>query len=225
MPAVSPGISLVYAAPRVFSHALAAPDPHACRNLRIREVGTLRRVEAQASDLRGHWAHKAWDGVGSALILRLRQNIRPAPPGQDRRREADHSQNPLHDVLTQQLLPADVVVQRRGGHTEAPGQVAHRPRIEPGTARGLDGDVDNRRRCEADVVGPVGSGPGHQLLTPPRAPAPDTAPVVGGPRYQDPQGCDADLGQPGRRRASAPASGQCGVRLYVVGQVNAPRSR
>ena len=82
MPAVSPGISLVYAAPRVFSHALAAPDPHACRNLRIREVGTLMHVEAQASDLRGHWAHKAWDGVGSALILRLRQNIRPAPPGQ-----------------------------------------------------------------------------------------------------------------------------------------------
>ena len=54
------------------------------------------------------------------------------------------------------------------------------------------------------MVGPAGSGPGHQLLTPPRAPAPDTAPVVGGPRYQDPQGCDADLGQPGRRRASAP---------------------
>ena len=82
MPAVSPGISLVYAAPRVFSHALAAPDPHACRNLRIREVGTLMHVEAQASDLRGHWAHKAWDGVGSALILRLRQNSHPAPPGQ-----------------------------------------------------------------------------------------------------------------------------------------------
>ena len=82
MPAVSPGISLVYAAPRVFSHALAAPDPHACRNLRIREVGTLMHVEAQASDLRGHWAHKAWDGVGPALILRLRQNSHPAPPGQ-----------------------------------------------------------------------------------------------------------------------------------------------
>ena len=167
VPAVSPGMSLVYAVSRVVSRAPAAPDPRACRNLRIREVGALRRVGTQAPDLRGHCAHKAWDGVGSALILRLRQNIRPAPPGQDRRREADHSQNPLHDVLTQQLLPADVVVQRRGGHTEAPGQIAHRPRIEPSTARGLDGDVDNRRRRETDVVGPVGSGPGHQLLTPP----------------------------------------------------------
>jgi len=42
-------------------------------------VGTLCRAGARAPDLRGHWVHKGEDGVGSALILRLRQN-RPPPP-------------------------------------------------------------------------------------------------------------------------------------------------
>ena len=40
-------------------------------------MGTLCRVGPQASDLRGHWAYKGEDGVGSALILRLRQNQTP----------------------------------------------------------------------------------------------------------------------------------------------------
>ena len=40
-------------------------------------MGTLCRVGPQASDLRGHWVYKAENGVGSALILRLRQNQTP----------------------------------------------------------------------------------------------------------------------------------------------------
>ena len=40
-------------------------------------MGTLCRVGPQASDLRGHWVYKGEDGVGSALILRLRQNRTP----------------------------------------------------------------------------------------------------------------------------------------------------
>ena len=99
----------------------------------------------------------------------------PLPPGQDPRREADHGQDPLDDATAQQLLPADVVVQRGGGHAEAPGQIAHRPRLEPRVARGLEGDVDNRLGGEADVVGPAGPGSGHRLLSgsacPPRPPS------------------------------------------------------
>ena len=40
-------------------------------------MGTLCRAGARAPDLRGHWVHKGEDGVGSALILRLRQNQTP----------------------------------------------------------------------------------------------------------------------------------------------------
>ena len=43
-------------------------------------MGTLCRAGARAPDLRGHWVHKGEDGVGSALILRLRQNRPPPPP-------------------------------------------------------------------------------------------------------------------------------------------------
>ena len=53
------------------------PGSCACRNLRIRTTGTPCRAGAQASDPRGHWAHKGANGVGSALILRLRQNRPP----------------------------------------------------------------------------------------------------------------------------------------------------
>ena len=42
-------------------------------------MGTLCRAGARAPDLRGHWVHKGEDGVGSALILRLRQNQAPNP--------------------------------------------------------------------------------------------------------------------------------------------------
>ena len=52
-----------------------------CRNLRIRAEGTLDHAEVQASDLRGHWVYKGEDEVGSALILRLRQNQAPNPAG------------------------------------------------------------------------------------------------------------------------------------------------
>ena len=41
-------------------------------------MGTLNPTEVRTSDLRGHWVYKGEDGVGSALILRLRQN-RPPP--------------------------------------------------------------------------------------------------------------------------------------------------
>ena len=37
-------------------------------------MGTPDRAEAQAHDLRRHWVHKVGGEVGSALILRLRQN-------------------------------------------------------------------------------------------------------------------------------------------------------
>ena len=57
------------------------PGSCACRNLRIRTTGTPCRAGAQASDLRGHWAHKGANGVGSALILRLRQNRPPTTAG------------------------------------------------------------------------------------------------------------------------------------------------
>ena len=40
-------------------------------------MGTLCCVGPQASDLRGHWVYRGEDGVGSALILRLRQNRTP----------------------------------------------------------------------------------------------------------------------------------------------------
>ena len=53
------------------------PGSCACRNLRIRTTGTLCRAGRRAPDLRGHWAHKGANGVGSALILRLRQNRPP----------------------------------------------------------------------------------------------------------------------------------------------------
>ena len=57
------------------------PGSCACRNLRIRTTGTLCRAGAQASDLRGHWVYKGANGVGSALILRLRQNRPPTTAG------------------------------------------------------------------------------------------------------------------------------------------------
>ena len=44
-------------------------------------MGTLCRAGARAPDLRGHWVYKGEDGVGSALILRLRQNQAPNPAG------------------------------------------------------------------------------------------------------------------------------------------------
>ena len=53
------------------------PVSCACRNLRIRTRVTLGRVEVQAPDLRGHWAHKDENSVDPALILRLRQNHPP----------------------------------------------------------------------------------------------------------------------------------------------------
>ena len=53
------------------------PGSCACRNLRIRTTGTPCRAGARASDLRGHWVYKGANGVGSALILRLRQNRPP----------------------------------------------------------------------------------------------------------------------------------------------------
>ena len=57
------------------------PGSCACRNLRIRTRATLGRVGAQAPDLRGHWVYKGENEVGSALILRLRQNQAPNPAG------------------------------------------------------------------------------------------------------------------------------------------------
>ena len=57
------------------------PGSCACRNLRIRTTGTPCRAGAQASDLRGHWVYKELCGVGSALILRLRQNRPPTTAG------------------------------------------------------------------------------------------------------------------------------------------------
>ena len=42
-------------------------------------MGTLCRVGTQASDLHRHWVYKGENGVGSALILRLRQNRTPDP--------------------------------------------------------------------------------------------------------------------------------------------------
>ena len=57
------------------------PGSCACRSLRIRAVGTLCRAGPRAPDLRGHWVHKGEDGVGSALVLRLRQNQAPNPAG------------------------------------------------------------------------------------------------------------------------------------------------
>jgi len=44
-------------------------------------VGTLCRAGARAPDLRGHWVYKGENEVGSALILRLRQNQAPNPAG------------------------------------------------------------------------------------------------------------------------------------------------
>ena len=70
----------------------AGPVPWVCRILRIRTRATPGRVRARAPDLRGHWAHKELCGVGSALILRLRQNRPPTTartvhnPPQDRTR-------------------------------------------------------------------------------------------------------------------------------------------
>ena len=49
-----------------------------CRNLRIRRRATLGYARVRAPDLRGHWVYKGENGVGSALILRLRQNRPPA---------------------------------------------------------------------------------------------------------------------------------------------------
>ena len=40
-------------------------------------MGTLCRAGPRAPDLRGHWVYKGEDEVGSALILRLRQNRPP----------------------------------------------------------------------------------------------------------------------------------------------------
>ena len=57
------------------------PGSCACRNLRIRTTGTPCRTGAQAPDLRGHWVYKELCGVGSALILRLRQNRPPTTAG------------------------------------------------------------------------------------------------------------------------------------------------
>ena len=57
------------------------PVSCACRNLRIRTRVTLGRVEVQAPDLRGHWAHKDENSVDPALILRLRQNRAYGPSG------------------------------------------------------------------------------------------------------------------------------------------------
>ena len=56
----------------------ADPVSCACRNLRIRTRATFGRAKSQAPDLRGHWMHKGENGVGSALILRLRQNRPPS---------------------------------------------------------------------------------------------------------------------------------------------------
>ena len=44
-------------------------------------MGTLCRAGARAPDLRGHWVYKGEDGVGSVLVLRLRQNQAPNPAG------------------------------------------------------------------------------------------------------------------------------------------------
>ena len=44
-------------------------------------MDTLCRAGAQAPDLRGHWVYKGENGVGSALILRLRQKQAPNPAG------------------------------------------------------------------------------------------------------------------------------------------------
>ena len=44
-------------------------------------MGTLCRAGPRAPDLRGHWVHKGGNGVGSALILRLRQNRPPTTAG------------------------------------------------------------------------------------------------------------------------------------------------
>ncbi len=57
------------------------PGSCACRSLRIRAVGTLCRAGPRAPDLRGHWVYKGEDGVGSVLVLRLRQNQAPNPAG------------------------------------------------------------------------------------------------------------------------------------------------
>ena len=57
------------------------PGSCACRSLRIRAVGTLCRAGPRAPDLRGHWVYKGEDGVGSVLVLRLRQNRPPTTAG------------------------------------------------------------------------------------------------------------------------------------------------
>jgi len=44
-------------------------------------VGTLCRAGPRAPDLRGHWVYKGENEVGSALILRLRQNRPPTTAG------------------------------------------------------------------------------------------------------------------------------------------------
>ena len=101
----------------IVCHLSANPFPCACRNLRIRTMGTPCRVGTQASDLHRHWVYKGENGVGSALILRLRQNqtlqqgylpvqtpvvgrgclpFTPTPPVQDARNSGPRYRAPQH---------------------------------------------------------------------------------------------------------------------------------